>query len=160
MTTKKKKILKIGAILALSGLLIGGGIILYMFNMPHRDVQNAKIDFSLSASQLVAEYLTEPGKADENFLSNDGNSKILAVTGTVAKISDDFKGQKVVLLKDADDKAGVSCTFLPESGSNASKLIVGGKATVKGVIRSGAGYDPDLELYENVILEKCDVVNN
>ena len=60
MTLKKKKILKIGAILLISGLLIGGGTVLYMFNMPHRNVQNASPDFSLTASQLVTEYLENP----------------------------------------------------------------------------------------------------
>ena len=31
--------------------------------------------------------------------------------------------------------------------------------TVKGVIRSGASYDEDLELYENVTIDKSDIVN-
>jgi hypothetical protein len=36
--------------------------------------------------------------------------------------------------------------------------MVGQAITVKGVIRSGASYDEDLEMYENVILEKSDIV--
>ncbi len=31
---------------------------------------------------------------------------------------------------------------------------------VKGVIRSGANYDADLEMYEHVIMEKCDLITN
>jgi len=57
MAPKKKKILKIGAILLITGLLIGDGTVLYMFNMPHRNVQSASADYSISASQLVPEYL-------------------------------------------------------------------------------------------------------
>ena len=65
-----------------------------------------------------------------------------------------------MLLKDLGEIAGVSCTFTPETKKNAEILKIGDKVTIKGVIRSGAGYDEDMELYEDVILEKCDVVNN
>jgi len=158
MTLKKKKILKIGAILLISGLLIGGGTVLYMFNMPHRNVQNASTDFSLTASQLVTEYLENPTKANEKYLADDGDSKVLEIKGTVAKISEDFNGQKVVLLQETTDKAGVSCTFTQETNKNASTVQVGETITIKGVIRLGASYDPDLEMYENVVIEKSDLV--
>ena len=158
MTLKKKKILKIGAILLIAGLLIGGGTVLYMFNMPHRNVQNASTDFSLTASQLVTEYLENPTKANEKYLADDGDSKVLEIKGTVAKISEDFNGQKVVLLQETTDKAGVSCTFTQETNKNASTVQVGETITIKGVIRLGASYDPDLEMYENVVIEKSDLV--
>jgi len=158
MTLKKKKILKIGAILLISGLLIGGGTVLYMFNMPHRNVQNASPDFSLTASQLVTEYLENPTKANIKYLADDGDSKVLEIKGTVAKISEDFNGQKVFLLQETTDKAGVSCTFTKETSKNASTVQVGETITIKGVIRSGASYDEDLEMYENVVVEKSDLV--
>lgn len=158
MTPKKKKILKIGAILLIAGLLIGGGIGLYLFNMPHRDVQNASTDFKLTASQLVEEYLDNPAKANEKYLADDGESKILEVTGTVKKISDDFNGNKVVLLQGDEDKAGVNCSFAQETSKNASGIQIGQSVSIKGVIRSGATYDEDLEMFENVILEKSDLV--
>lgn len=129
-----------------------------MFNMPHRDVQSTKADFSLNSSEIVAEYLNDANSANNKYLAADGDSKVLEITGTVNKISDDFDGKKVVLLKNDSDKAGVSATFTPETSANAAKLEVGQKVTLKGVIRSGAAYDSDLELYENVILEKSDVV--
>jgi hypothetical protein len=37
-------------------------------------------------------------------------------------------------------------------------LALGEEITVKGVIRSGAEYDEDLEMYEDVIMAKCDLV--
>jgi hypothetical protein len=155
---KKKKILKIAAIIIIAGLVIGGGIGLYMFNMPQRNVQTAKVDYTLTGSQIVTEYLAEKEAANKKYLSGDGNSKILLITGTVNKISDDFNGQKVILLKETGDKAGVSASFTAETSHNADDLQPGSTVTIKGVIRSGASYDSDLELYENVILEKCDVV--
>lgn len=157
---KKKKLLKIAAIVVIAGVLIGGGVGLYLFNMPHRDVQSASVDYSLKSSEIVAEYFADRDAANNKYLAADGDSKILKITGTIAKISDDFNGNKVVLLKENGEEAGVSATFTPETNQHAEGLSRGQTITVKGVIRSGAAYDEDLELYENVILEKSDIVNN
>ena len=154
----KKKIIKIGLIVFTVGLLAALGIAYYMFNMPHRDVQASKVDFSLQASSLVAEYLKDADAANEKYLDEEGESKILAVTGIIASITEDLNHQKVVLLKTDTDKAGISCTFLPQTSANTATLKVGETTSIKGVIRSGAQYDEDLELYENVILEKCDII--
>ena len=154
---KKKRIIKAGIILVAVGVVIAGAVGLYLFNMPHRNVQKAATDYSLTSSQIVAEYLTDKESANKKYLSNDGDSKVLEITGVVSKISEDFNDQKVVLLKSADDKAGVSASFTTETNANAAKLQVGETVTVKGVIRSGASYDEDLDLYENVILEKSDL---
>jgi len=155
---KKKKLLKIAVILAAAGLLIGGGVGLYMFFMPHRDVQKSPTDFALTSSELVAEYLNDFEQSNQKYLSQDGNSKILEVTGTVAGISEDYNGQKVVLLKDPGQVAGVSCTFMHETNSNATALNIGQTVTIKGVIRSGVFYDPDLEMHLNAVIEKSDVI--
>ena len=159
MLQENKKTVKIIGFVLLAGILIGGAIGLYMFNMPHRNVQSADIDYSISTSHLITEYLANAELANNKYLVDDGNSKIIGISGTVAEISENFDGQKVVLLKETNDNAGVSCTFLIEASINAEKLKVGEITTIKGVIRSGAGYDEDLELYENVILEECDIVN-
>ncbi|MBE0663358.1 MAG: hypothetical protein IH597_12940 [Bacteroidales bacterium] len=155
---KKKKLLIISLILVVAGIIIGGSIGLYMFFMPHRDVQKTKTDFHLTASELVIEYLADRIDANTKYLAEDGNSKILEVTGTVARISNDFQGNKVVELKENGDKAGVNFTFMPTTNANAEMLQKGQKVTIKGVIRSGASYDPDLEMYLNAVVEKSDVV--
>jgi len=155
----KKKIIKWGLILLVSGLVIGGGIVFYLFNMPHRDVQAAAVDYEITATQLVQEYLDNAQAANNKYLQEEGESKILAVSGTVASIDEDMKQQKVVLLKNTDAKAGVSCTFTASTNVHAEKLKAGDQVKIKGVIRSGADYDEDLELYEDVIMEKCDVIN-
>lgn len=155
---KKRKIIKIGIIVAIAGLVIASSFGLYMFNMPHRNVQSTKADFSLNGSEIVTEYLADANAANSKYLAADGDSKVLEITGTINKISGNFAGKKVVLLKSDSDKAGVSATFIEEANMNVDKLIVGQSVTIKGVIRSGAAYDEDLELYENVILEKSDIV--
>lgn len=157
---KTKKVMKIIAMLGVAGLLIGGGIGLYMFNMPHRDVQSSRVDYYVTSAQIVSEYLSDKDAANKKYLASDGDSKILEVTGEVNKISENFNGQKVVLIKGNGDEAGVSATFTTETNDYLAGVAVGQRITVKGVIRSGASYDEDLELYENVILEKSNVIKN
>jgi len=156
---KKKKIIRIAVILAIAGALIGGGTAIYMFNMPHRDVLGSEADFTMSNSAIVSEYLANKQDADNKYLSEDGNSKILEITGTVSKIFENFNAEKVLLLKEVSDKAGVSATFTGETNHKVQDLKPGSRVTVKGVIRSGASYDEDLGLYEHVILEKSDIVS-
>lgn len=156
---KRKKIIKAGIIVAIAGVLIGLGVGLYMFYMPHRDVQKSSTDYTLSASELVAEYLNDSEAANKKYLAEDGNSSILEVKGTVARISSNYNGQKVVLLKEATDRAGVNCTFMPNTNTNAEKLNPGDQVTIKGVIRSGPSYDPDLGMYIHAVLDHSDVIN-
>lgn len=138
-------------------VLIATGTIYFLFNKPHRDIQAAKTDYSLTATQLVNEYLTSPEQANQKYLDEGGESKILLITGTIYSVSTDMNNQKVVLLRNDNEKAGVSCTFTAFTNTHAEGLTKGQTVTVKGVIRAGAGFDKDLDLYEDVILEKCDV---
>ncbi len=159
MTTKRKKIFKAAIAIIIIGIVAGAATAYYMFNAPHRDVQKAKTDFSLTAQQIVMEYMTDAGIANEKYLANDGNSKIIEVSGTISKISEDFNGRKVVLLKENGQPAGVSCTFVEKAGPKTTALKTGQTVTIKGVIRSGANFIEDFGLWENVILEKCSLIN-
>jgi len=159
MMAKVKLIKRIGLV-SLILMAIGGGIIYYLFHMPHRNVQEAKVDYSLKASDIVQEYLSNQQEANQKYLDSEGDSKILQVTGLVSDISEDFNSNIVVLLRSPRDSAGVSCTFSPETNKHINSGQLGKVITVKGVIRSGASFDPDLSMYENVIMEKCDVQNN
>lgn len=154
----KKKVIRWGILIFIVALIIGGGYAYYLWNMPQRDVQSADIDIEITSSQLVQEYLTDVKAANSKYLQEEGDSKILAVEGSVSSINTDMNNQKVIILKEENDKAGVSCTFTTLTNANANKLAVGDRVKIKGVFRSGAGYDEDLELYEDVIMEKCDVV--
>ncbi len=155
----RKKIFRTVILSAIGAIILSAGIALYLFNKPHRDVQAATVDYTLSSSALVEEYLASAEKANDKYLSDEGNSKILAIKGKVQSVSVDLNGQVVLLLKEDGEKAGVSCTFTAQTNEYAGRIQPGQVVTVKGVIRSGAGYDEDLELYEDVIVEKCDIIN-
>ncbi len=154
----KMKRIKVLGLVLLGILLLGLGTVLYLFNMPHRDVVAAKPDYAMTTSEIVYEYLNNSSAANAKYLNEEGESKILAITGTIQSIDADMNQQKVIFLKEEGDKAGVSCTFVQTTGMHADNVRIGQKITVKGVIRSGASYDVDMELYEDVILEKCDIL--
>ncbi len=99
---EKKKIVRTIIIIGVAGIIIAGSVGLYMFNMPQRDVNSAETDYSLTSKQIVTEYLSDMSEANKKYLASDCDSKILEITGEVNKISEDFNGQKVVLLKSID----------------------------------------------------------
>lgn len=155
----KKKVIRTLLIIVVAGVLIILGTIYYLFNKPHRDVAEMDVDFTTSATELVTEYLNAPDLSNEKYLAEDGESKILAVTGMVASINTDLNNQRVVTLRDESQKAGVSCTFTLSTNTQTEKVSLGQTITVKGVIRSGAEHNEDLDLYEDVIMEKCSIKN-
>ena len=61
---KRKRIIRAFLIAAGSGIIIATGAVLYMFNMPHRDVLSAKADYSVSSAQIVSEYLDDWNEAN------------------------------------------------------------------------------------------------
>jgi len=156
---KRKKTGKILLLIVLGGALIGVGIVFYMYNMPHRNIAETTTDHRTSAGILVEEYLKNPDQANKKYLDEEGESNIFEIKGEVKEIAEDFDGQQVVLLQSSMDKAGVSCTFTKETNPSAKKLKIGQRVIIKGVIRSGAAYDPDLEMYENVVLDKCSIIH-
>jgi hypothetical protein len=156
----KKKIIKWSLIVTISALIIGGSIVYYLFNMPHRDVQSTPADYKMAATELVDEYLKDSQKANSKYLQEEGESKIIAVTGTVFSIETNLNDEKVVLLKKDSEYAGVSCTFMTSTNEHATALKIGEQVSIKGVIRAGASYDDDMEIYEDVIMEKCDIYTN
>jgi hypothetical protein len=156
---KKKLIIKSSLLIIGIGIIIATGIIIYLFNMPHRDVQASKTDYFLEVDDLISEYLADPIEANNKYLDESGNSKILEISGRIVDITEDFNNQKVVLLKSEGNKAGVSCTFTHKTNGSLRGIQEGQQVIVKGVIRSGASYDIDLQMYENVIMEKCDLIS-
>jgi len=155
MKNKKtlKKILIAGGLVA----IIGVGIVLYIIFKPHRDVQSTPADFNLTASEIVIESLENPDETNNKYLTEDGDSKIMAITGNVQSVNEDSEGNMVVLLKNEEDKAGVECTFTKKTNSHAKSVKVGELVTIKGVYRVAASYDEDFEEYGNVIVEESDI---
>ena len=106
----KKKIIRCGTFLLFSGLVVGGGVIYHLFNMSHKDVQAAALDFQLEARELVNEYLASAQMANNKYVMEEGDFKI--ATGTMASNDKDMKQQDLVFLKESGKQTSVECTFL------------------------------------------------
>jgi len=144
------KTLKLGLIILVVGAVFGGSYALYLFNMPHRDVQGEEATFNLEAEELVNEFIANPSSSNTKYLD-----KVVIVTGKVTEISEDQLGNKVVLLK--TEKAGINCTFMQSTNKNTNLLVVNDSVKIKGIINLGPSYDEDLEEAEYGVLEKCDI---
>ncbi len=136
---------------------LGGAYGLYVYFMPHRDVQSVEAFATISTNDLVAEYLKDNAAANIKYLADDGDSKVLNITGRVNSTETDQKNQIVLILKDEGAVIGVSCTFMQSTNKNAEKLKVGDEVKIKGVLRSGVDEDSEM-LEEDVIIENCDIV--
>lgn len=147
----KKAILLIAVVL-LVGTILGA---YYLFE-PHRDVATSDVDHYLKVGTLVDEYLKNAKTANAKYLAADGDSKIIALSGTVSRIQQSADGRTIVVLKQKNSKAGFQCLFV--AGADITGLKVEESATIKGVLRAGPGYDEDLEMFENGYLEECTLV--
>ena len=151
-----KKILLTGVIIA----ALGSGYVIYLFNMPHRDVQSVSAFVEIESDLLVNEFLMNLEEANSKYLAEDGESKVIIVRGRVASITEDQRSQKVILLKEENTKVGVNVTFMHHTNKNVNGIKIGDIVSIKGVVRSGAEFDEDLDLYEDVIIEKSDIVKS
>lgn len=137
-------------------LAVGLGTVIYLFNMPKRNVAESDADFKIEASALVQEYLKDAKAANAKYLKEDGVSDILEVSGTLAKVEEDYNNQLVLLIQEAGDPTGVSVTL--QVGEKPADLKIGQILRLKGVVRSGANYDEDLGFYEPVVIEDATVI--
>ncbi len=155
MNKKVKKILLVVIVLA---TIAGASYALYMFFMPHRDVQASDAFANMQATELLAEFTADKEAANLKYLDDDGDSKILIVEGRVESITENQNGQKVLLLKEEGSKMGINCTFMAETNKSTEGIKTGERVKVKGAITQGSGYDDLLELYDNALLINCDIV--
>jgi outer membrane lipoprotein-sorting protein len=158
MKTKRKKIIKVAAIVVVAGLIIGAGIAYYLYNLPHRDVQSTPTDYKLTVSELVSEYITDMEAANKKYLVEDGNSKILEVTGLVLRSRTNMNNQRVIVLQNNGDPAGVNATLTQLASDETPKPQEGQQITVKGVIRSGVYYDENLGMYINANIDHAAII--
>ena len=150
----KKKILSIGAVV----FIIGASVAAYLlFFQPNRDTQAVESAFTISSEELVNNCLTDLQKTNEKLLSDDGESEVFIVTGKVASTEKDQNGQTTIYLSAGEGKPLVRCTLLKDTDASAVKA--GDDVKVKGVFRSCAEYDEDLDLMEDAIIDQGALVN-
>lgn len=119
-----KRLLGIGLLLALLGLGVG----YFMYNKPHQNMDKAKVDVALEASELFTAFETNEAEANEKYLD-----KIIKVSGTVKEVSTDDKGNISVTLESGSEMFGVVCQMDDLTKHAKTNFEPGEQVTFKGV---------------------------
>jgi hypothetical protein len=143
--------LKYPAIAGLCFMLLGAGIGLDIWFQPHRDVKSAPV----FAEFGVDDFIDRPLEAKEKYLAEDGDSKIVTMSGKISSIETNLKGQTVIELRGQRIEAGARFTLMEDQKEKASQFVVGDSAKITGVVSAGAVYDEDFGRYLNAILEQA-----
>lgn len=113
----------------LIGLIVAFASIIYVFNMPRRNISKESPAYALDASQLISEF-----KKDEGFATKKYLDKAIEVKGEIKSIRALDNHSMVFSLEDAME--GVSCTVdSTDVAKNSSKLAaftIGARRTFKG----------------------------
>jgi len=131
-----KKWMKVLLLAVGIGLIAGLLLVYWIFNKPHRDVAKEK-GIALSAQQLYDSFRTNEASANSQYLD-----KAIELTGTVADVSTNQEGQKVVNFSTNDPLVMINCTFKTDPGN----LKAGDSITFKGIC---TGYIPDANVVIN-----------
>ena len=119
-----KKIL----ITALIFALIGVGTAFYLWNKPHKKVENAQ-GISIDAKVLAREYSADEKATDAKYLN-----KAIEVSGTIMELDKNQDGGLMVILQTDDPAAGVQCA-MRDKGLNLSKghIVIKGFCSGNGI---------------------------
>jgi hypothetical protein len=131
--------------LALAGIVIGGIIALILFNKPHRNIQKAKADFTLNATELLHAFESNSDKANSAYFG-----KVILVTGEISSIAPSGETRSLILASE-NDFFGINCSFNVEENTKIDKLKTGNIIQVKGECK---GYIDDVILVNCYLIEK------
>lgn len=118
-----KKLLQIIALLA----LIAGGVGYYMYNKPHKDMEDAKADISLTATELFKAFEADEAKANGNYLD-----KVIVVKGIVQDVSKDEEGNTSLTLE-SEGMFGVICKLDNLAEHKRTEFKTGEEVIFKGI---------------------------
>jgi len=119
-----KKILGVLIVIVLIGAISG----VYLWNKPHKKVEDAK-GIEISAVALSKEYNADEKAADAKYLN-----KAINVSGTISEVDTSQDAHLMLILQTGDPMTGVQCA-MRDKGLNISK---GATVTIKGFC-SGSG---------------------
>lgn len=147
--------LKYPALAGCCFVLLAAGFGLNLWFEPHRDVKTAPVFDEFIVDDFTQEFIDNPEAANEKYLAEDGDSKIVTMSGTLAAIDTNLNNLLVLELKSEHHEGGARFTLLPEENEKAANLKIGEKVTLTGVVSAGAVMDEDFGRYLDAILEQA-----
>jgi len=144
------KTLKIILIIVLIGIIAGIITGIYMYNKPARDISGAKPDFTLTAVELVSQYISDQDGCNAKYLD-----KVIVLEGKIAEITPNGNTSLIIVLENPIE--GINCSidtsYFKENTGKLQALTAGSPVKVKGVC---VGFD---DTFQCVNLDKCTLVD-
>ena len=135
-------------------LMLGAGIGLDTWFKPHRDVKTAPVFDEFDVDDFTSEFLEDAEAAKNKSLADDGDSKIVTMSGTIQQITTNMLNETVITIR-GKKEAGARFTLMEDQKEKAQSLKPGDKIKITGVVSAGAEFDPDLNRYLDAILEQA-----
>ena len=143
-----KKLLKIGAGIAVLGILAAVYVWFFVYNKPHRDYQKAEVDFIVAAETCYNQYSGNTAESQQYL------DKVLQVEGVPSSIENTDSTVIVVFAFNSGmfGDEGIRCTMLLNQHDQTRNLALSENISIKGYCTGYNGTD--------VILEHCSLVTN
>ncbi len=143
-----KNLLKIGAILAVIGIIAAALVWKFYINKPHADIENASPDYSITTVELWNQYNADLKTADSLY-----TGKIIELSGKLDRTDKSDSLVYAVFIMEIDSMFGdksVRCEMLTKYNDEASAIAAGTEVKIKGFC---TGFDQT-----DVKFNKCSVV--
>lgn len=135
--------------------LIVGAIAIYIwffvYNKPHRDIENATPDFTVTAEALLKDFDNSDTAANRKY-----DEKVIQFSGAFAKIESADTTVSVVF--DFGGKNIISAQVLPKYKNEISAITPGTSITLKGLYKGYIAGDELFALPGNILLNTCSPV--
>jgi|FLOH01.1.fsa_nt_gi hypothetical protein len=121
----------------------------FIYNKPHDDIEKAKPDYIISATECYQHYVAGKNNELENYTGT-----VLQIVGVPTSIEKNDSLAVIVFAFDSGmyGDEGIRCTMLPSHNEKANNISLSEKVTIKGYC---SGYNDT-----DVILEQCSIINN
>jgi hypothetical protein len=138
-------------------MIIGGLVVVimmtaiyawYQYNRTVQGLADVKADYSVDASALINEFVSNEDAAQKKYLN-----KILSVKGTIKGI-EPGESAGTIVLGDTTDMNGVRCVLDSTANATTGSLQRGSLITIKGAI-TGFNKDETGLLGSDVQLNRC-----
>lgn len=147
----KKKLLFFFAFCALALLGVFVYVWFFVYNKPHRDIENASPDFVTDARALIGEFDANDTSSDRKYAD-----KVIQFSGELKKT--ETADSAVTLVFDYGTNHILSAQVAPKYNAEFSALNPGASVTLKGLYNGRLAGDSLFGLPGNVLLNKCSPV--
>lgn len=134
------KLLYIVIVLVVAGLIAG----IYLYNEPQKNMRKQRADFSLTATQLQSEFVSDESGANQKYIG-----KTIEITGKITSVNIESDKVVSIILETSDQMSSVICTF--RESMNPHEIDTMKPVTVRGEL---SGFLMDVLLNNCVLLKQ------